>query len=196
MPLEAAAGKPAPLADATFALLPTLSVVELRSSSASFKEKTCNPDGLHPRSLSLLSDECLEGLAQILAVAEAVGDFPDITRDAVISLLRKKTGGCRAIGFFRGPFRVWGRARRGELIKWEETMAEQSHFNVGKGRCTTDAVWRRAAKAAHHTNAGEAAAAIFKDLQEFYEHIDHELLAETGLSLGYPPVVLRMCLAS
>ena len=48
---------------------------ELHVASASFKQATCAIDGWHPRHFRLLSDQVLQVLANILAVAETLGEL-------------------------------------------------------------------------------------------------------------------------
>ena len=185
-----------PLADAALPLLPRPTPDEIRSTARSFKEKTANPDGLHPRAFAVMSDGALEALGWLILLIEATGDFPAVMRSIVVALYRKQGGKARrAIGFYRGLVRLCERLRRSHLATWKKSINNQG-FNVTKTRATTDAVWRRAVRAEHAVGEQQSACVAFWDLKEFYETIGHTRLAEEGAATGYPLILLRLSIST
>ena len=109
--------------------------------SATFKQSTTRPGGLHPR----FPGWCSGGgaaCAQLLNQAERLGNFPGPERGLTIGLHRKPKGGRHPIAGFKALYRVWGRLRKGYLQKWEAQHSNLDLFNTGKGRQCSDAVWR------------------------------------------------------
>ena len=128
------------------------------------------------------------GLMQLM---ERTGRLPGQLRQLVVPLLEKASGGFRPIGVFPALYRVWMKLRRRECQAWE-VRQDQSFFAMGKGRCTTDPVWRQAVLAEAATSQDQQAAVILWDLVKFYESISHLKLWRAAKATGFPLAVLRL----
>ena len=80
---------------------------DLKRAAKAFGQRTCCPDGMHPRHIALISDEAREALADILNAVEAHGQFPTEAQSLIVALFDKPAGGTRPIGWYRAIFRVW-----------------------------------------------------------------------------------------
>ena len=65
----------------------------------------------HPRHFSLLSDETLDVMSQIIEISECLGEFPQCLDQVTVALIPKPAGGHRPIGIFNSTERVWAKAR-------------------------------------------------------------------------------------
>ena len=184
-----------PLQECKVPLLPEISGDEVRAAGRSFKAKTSNPTGLHPKHFGLISRNAATGFAHILNLVELVGDFAADGQLVGAGLIRKPDGKRRQIGIYNSDFRIYGKVRRQCLRNWERGL-KCANFNVAAGRSTTDAVWRRAARAEAGVAKGQAAVATFSDLQSFYEFVSWDILAANAARVGYPLAVLRVTVAS
>jgi hypothetical protein len=90
---------------------------QLRAASAHFKATTSAPDGLPPRSISLLSDLCLQALAELFRAFEQYG-WPASERIVLTVLIPKKDGGLRLIALFRSLYGIYSKARAQEARTW------------------------------------------------------------------------------
>ena len=83
------------------------------------------------------------------------------------------------------------------LKTWELELGDvDGLFNLAKGRCTTDSVWRRAARAEICNGKGGIAAAALQDIEAFYDKIGRETLVTLAASTNYPLAILRVSLTS
>ena len=115
---------------------------KLRRLARSFKRRTgVAPDGCHPRHLAMLNDDALEVLALLHFLLEKSGFLPDQQRFVTIFLLDKASGGTRPIWLSTAFYRLWAKARREDAAVWAADH-DMPFLAAGKGRSTTDPVWR------------------------------------------------------
>ena len=85
-----------------------------------FKKRTATPDGWHPRTFGLLSEESQDRLARVLNICECFGAWPEDESSIHMSIQRKPGGGKRLIGWYRALFRMWCMCRAYLWKEWEE----------------------------------------------------------------------------
>eukprot|EP00959_Pyramimonas_sp_CCMP1952_P248687 5198278-Pyramimonas_sp.AAC.1 len=109
------------------------------------------------------------------------------------SLTNKPSGGFRPIGVFPSWYRVWGRCRRGEALRWELAY-KRDYWAAGAFRGAGDVVWRQAFRAESGALLGQCTASVFWDLREHYEHIDLEYLWQKCLQHRFPACLARLAI--
>ena len=168
----------------------------LIESAATFPIDTgLGADNIAPRASLRLSHRAIVALASMLTAFERLGSWVNVLNLVLIVLLPKVEGGLRPIGLSPGPVRLWFRARLRATRVWEHLTALPSIFGgPGKG----------AQVAAHQVAFAAESAALrshtfgtsLLDLVKAFESVPHAILATAARKLGYPLVMLRLCLAS
>ena len=91
----------------------------LRAVAKKVKANTgLGADQLHPRLLSVLSDEALEELDGLFRLAEQQGSWPSRWRVIHVVFLAKPEGGWRPILSYCTLYRLWARARIQYVKEW------------------------------------------------------------------------------
>ena len=150
-------------------------------------------DNIAPRAVLRLSTEAIESLAVLFMVFEGLGTWAKVLELVIIVLLPKTDGGRRPIGLFFTTIRIWMRARVADIRAWEQANALPSIFG-GANMGAQKAAWQVAftAEAAALTKVDFAGSLI--DLVKAFETVPHHILAAVARALGYPIVLLRLCL--
>ena len=168
---------------------------EVRAEGRRFKWRTgLGQDQLHPRHLSLVSDECLYVVGFLFYLAEAQGAWPDAMSSIAFFLLRKATGGFRTIGLLTAYYRIWARLRMPMVRAWAAKVP-RAFFAAGIGKSTETAVGRLLLAAEALDDAQQEAAAVIVDIDKCYENVGHVKLREAACRHGFPLGILRLCLA-
>ena len=116
---------------------------------------------------------------------ERTGHLPEQQRQVYIFLLDEAGGGTRPIGLFTAYYRTWSKARQGEASKWN-AIHDRWFFAAGKGRSTSDPVWRQSVRNQLSTSEGGHVASLCWDLRTFYESMSHTRLREQALLHDFP----------
>lgn len=103
----------------------------VQEAAINFKKSTVTLDGMHPRHIGYVSEECAEVLANIFNMAEATGKRPTEGESMIIALLDKATGGTTPIGWYRPLFRIWDKASKRAWAQWEMESKEGKIFGAG-----------------------------------------------------------------
>ena len=142
-----------------------------------------------------MSDPALECVALLFGMWEQVGDVSYLQRDMLTALIPKPQGGFRPIGLFRALFRVWSRARMGDVKAWAKENIPEDTFSMLPTHKALDPVWRCQVS---HLAAGEHAHTIELnwDIKKCFENVSREILCQRASATGYPPHILRLSLAS
>ncbi len=182
--------------EGAIAQLPRLTVDEIRSASASFKESTASAfDGIHVRAYRLVSDRGLAALATLLAAVECSGRWPSAARLTTITLIDKRLGGHRGVGNLTSIYRIWSKARRHYAQRWEDTH-HRTFFASARGVGPIDVVYRQAVKQEAATASGLESAVVLDDLESFYETISRDVLISEAQELAFPMAILRASLGA
>ena len=91
---------------------------------------------------------------------------------------------------------MWSRTRRRSVRDWQVQRAPDAILNMAPQRHVGDATWRALARNAVSRREGRHAVEAQWDITKCFENVSHTLLARQALSLGYPPAILRMSIAS
>ena len=150
-------------------------------------------DNISPSEVLRLSTEAIESLAVLFMVFESLGTWAKVMEFVIIVLLPKTDGGRRPIGLFCSTVRIWMRARVDDIRAWEQANALPSIFG-GEGMGAQKAAWQIAftAETAALTRVDFAGSLV--DLVKAFETVPHHVLAAAARALGYPIVLLRLCL--
>ena len=152
-------------------------------------------DTMAPRAFTRLSDEAIAALAELFAAFEKYGDWPEILDLVLIVLLPKGEGGYRPMGLFPTPIRIWFRARL-IIVKVLEKQNEMPSVYGGPGMGAQKAAFQIALVVETAALLREDFWAGLLDLVKAFETAPHHILIQVAIELGYPLVLLRLCLAS
>ena len=88
--------------------LPAICPSDLRAAACAFGCSTgIGADGLHPRSLAMVSDEAANAVIQLLGLIESSGLWPQRLSHIWYFLIPKLGGGTRPIGLLPTVVRIW-----------------------------------------------------------------------------------------
>ena len=150
-------------------------------------------DNVAPRALQRLSPEALAALAALFMAFERLGDWPTLLN--LIVLLPKAEGGFRPIGLFPTEIRIWFRVRLLTIKNWEKQNEMDSVYG-GPGMGAQKAAFQIAVVAETAALERIEFGAGLLDLVKAFETVPHHILVQIALEMGYPLVLLRLCLAS
>ncbi len=181
-----------PWAEAKRCAMPRTNAEELRAASKAFsRDSAVAFDGLAMRHYSLISDEGLEVLADIVLTMELIGRLPPQLDALVMPLIGKDRGGHRAITMATSLYRLWGRLRRGATQAWEASH-DRPYFAAGKGRRVHDVVWRQLLTAEAGEGEGLASGGVLWDMATFFESINRSRLWALVRRHGFPMEIARL----
>ncbi len=182
----------APWHDAERCTLPKPSVEEIRESSKSFPHDTAVAyDGFAMRHYSIMSDECLGVLADLIMSMEAIGHMPPQLQALIMPMIGKDRGGHRAIATAISLYRLWGRIRKKYSQEWEDKH-EREYFASGKGRRIQDVVWRQLVRAEAGEGNAKSAGSVLWDMASFYDTLRRARLWRMVVKHGYPTAIARL----
>jgi hypothetical protein len=148
---------------------------------------------IHPRHLSMLSDQCLFAIAYMLYCMELLGNWPDQMSIYSFFLLPKPGGDFRTIGLLPDVYRIWAKIRMPLVRDWGAKVPRQ-FFAAGPGRSTEDAVGR-VLLASEQMDYTHEAACFILDIDKCYENVDHGRLQRAAVQHDFPLSVARACIA-
>ena len=111
-----------------------------------------------------------------------------------MALTPKPDGTLRAIGLTPMTYRVWARARRQEVLEWEDAKAGFWDSAMRSSSALRAGVLRALANESAAT-IGMASATWMWDFEKFYDSVNLERLVSESISLGFCAVILYMSLA-
>jgi hypothetical protein len=161
--------------------MPAITVDDLKRAVKTFPRRTAQTwDGFHPRHFSLLSDQQLSIVADILHLVEQVGEMPSCLQGIIATLIQKIKGdeeAFRSIGMMPGLYRVWARCRAPLARQWEREHRDPA-LGHQSGRSLLEIVFIQGmlAEAGAHDVQPEASACFMWDLSNFYEHVPRDRL--------------------
>jgi hypothetical protein len=95
--------------------VPSFEGEAIRSTAASFENRTPCPRGLHPKHLGKLSDDLLDKTARQWTLWERYGQLPLQERQLVVTLISKPDGGLRPIALYRAASKALTRVNVSRL---------------------------------------------------------------------------------
>jgi hypothetical protein len=125
---------------------------------------------------------------------EAAGTLPHQLEIVLMVLLAKPQGGHRPIAILPAFYRLWMKIRRPLLEKWERQW-HRPFFAMAEGQSPGDSVWRSAVLKEAAIGMGKQTATLLWDMKKAYEVISFDRLWREAKALGFPLVILRICLA-
>ena len=174
--------------------LPTLDGSSIAKAAKKFKRKTSlGCDAFHPRWLCWLTGDVLQTLAKLLMTIEKWGIWPGMVKTILVMQIPKSDGGRRPIGLLPTLVRVWEKARKPIVEAWRSSVERGYNF-AAKGKSSETAAWVQAHNAEVAISNGGFSAATLLDLTKAFEMVKLELIWLAGLSMHFPPVILRLIL--
>ena len=147
--------------------------------------------------MARLSKQVLTCIVKVLLFFELTGEWPSCIGLYIIVLLPESDGGYRPIGLLPCMVRVWTRARRQAILRWEVAV-QRPYLYAGKGMGADVAAWKQAASAelaaAASSKVGYGVALL--DLVKAFERVPHHILVRSAIKLGFPMWLLRLSLAA
>ena len=143
--------------------------------------------------LCWLTVDVLQTLAKLLTTIEKWGLWPSMVQTILVMQIPKSDEGRRPIGLLPTLVRVWAKARKPIVETWRSTV-EKSYNFATKGKSPETAVWVQAHNAEVARSTGGFCAATRLDLTKAFEVVKLELVWLAGLSMQFPPVILRLIL--
>jgi Reverse transcriptase (RNA-dependent DNA polymerase) len=171
--------------------VPAITADQIKTASAHFRATTSAPDGLPPRSIALVSDQCRSALADLFAIFETHG-WPTSERIVLTVLIPKKDGGLRPIALFRSLYRIYSKARAQEARAWAAGPGKSSLCNNSSGRWVGDGTWRNQVRMGSDTQVHRTE--YLMDLKKAFEHVTHDDLIRAAKAVNYPAHLVRMAL--
>ena len=171
---------------------PPLDAGALRAAAATYSTATASTyDGFHPRSFAALSDAGLLCLGQLLMQIERLGRPPSQLAVIIYVLLPKPRGGLRPIAIFCGLYRLWAKARKPELMKWDMQFP-RPFFACGTGRAPEDTVSRQALRAEHCAITAGHTVSVLWDAKKFFEQFGLKKLHAELVRWRWPAYLRRL----
>ena len=112
----------------------------------------------------------------------------------IVSILRKRTGGDRAVGIIAWLIRTWAKARSPFTKEWARQAAGAWDSAVAGSSALREALLRSFADESVVLQGSTQwiSASILWDIAGFYDALSVEAILSTALDLGFPPIVLAL----
>ena len=168
---------------------------EIRTSSGTFPWRTSiGADGLHPRSIGLLSNRALQYLGMLQMSSEALGAVPELFRIVALFTRMKKNGSYRTVGNLPTYYRVYARTRLKVVRKWERDNPCDL-FWAAKGKGSDTAVHTASTAAGIALSKGLKSAAALVDVFKCYEVLEHNIIVTKCRLVNFPLDILAVALS-
>ena len=170
-------------------------VGELREASGTFPWRTSiGADGLHPRTIQLLSNRALQYLSMLHVSSEALGSVPQLFRIIALFTRMKKNGAYRTVGNLPTYYRVYARTRLKVVRAWERDNPCDL-FWAAKGKGSDTAVHTASTAADIAWAKGLKSAAALVDVFKCYEVLDHNVIVNKCRMVHFPMDILSVALS-
>ena len=126
-------------------------------------------------------------------VIEACGLWPSMVELILVVQIPKADGGRRPIGLLPTLVRVWEKIRKPIVEAWRCTVERGYNF-AAKGKSSETAAWIQAHNAEVAVSKGGSSVAALLDLTKAFEMVRLELIWLAGLTMHFPPTILRLVL--
>ncbi len=178
--------------------LPPLGAEELwRIARSVSSHKAAGPDNWAFGELRLLPLDAFRVLADLFALFERLGQWPEGLRGAIVVQVPKPGAadatGLRPIGLMASVYRLWAAARVPVLRGWLRSV-DAAIVGGRPGVGADVAALETAVLACTAVAEGDAVAAAFLDITKAYEGVDLRLLARAAVQQGFPAVVAHMAI--
>ena len=152
---------------------------------------------MHPKHVSLLSDEVLWGLIAIMTKALEWREVPTSMLSLHMRLLGKTAPdgsykGERAVGLFSTPVRVFLRAiRRNVCASWMRKILPSNWYGT-EARAPERAVWVHSTATAFAKARGRKSSAVLFDVTKAFDHLRWGHLIRAARKRGFPMDLLAL----
>ena len=171
--------------------LPALTIDDLQRACKAYSEGAgLGWDGLNPRVLLQLPEECQAGFLDILAEFERQPRRLEALLSHVI-FLPKPDGGIRPIGLMCLFSKLYSKMRQPVCRAWEHKHREPFFWGSSAATACDRAGWHHNVLSAFGGAAGFATATVLVDLHKFYEHVRWSHLRAAAVQFQFPVMLLR-----
>lgn len=176
--------------------LPDLAADELTEAAGRFKRRTgLGTDTFHPRRVKLLTPALQRRLASLITGMERSADIPAFLWHLLMLLIPKDDGGQRPIGLLTAPLRLWAKARRKHVWRWEREHA-RDYFWSDTDKPSERCAWHQLAVDEACDGTGLETAAILADIVKCFENVPRDVLVEEARATAFPLAILRLALCT
>ena len=142
-----------------------------------------------------LTDQGYQMLTDLFHEMEGQVSIPFQLQVVQVALLPKNEVKERPISLTSVLWRIWTKLRRSSLAVWLEEYSRTSGFDSAvPGHTSLDPALARLIRAEDHKFRGQTFITLFCDLEGFYDVVSHERLAQQGMLLGFPSLMLELAI--
>ena len=142
-----------------------------------------------------LTDQGYQMLTDLFHEMESHVSIPFQLQVVQVALLPKNEVNERPISLTSVLWRIWTKLRRSSLAVWLEDYSRSSGFDSAiPGHTGLDPALAHLIRAEGHKFRGQTFIALFCDLEAFYDVVSHEHLAQQGILLGFPSLMLELAI--
>ena len=188
----------ASLKEAAIAQASQLPPISLEKAVSFFKKipsKAPGLDGWTCEVLRHLSSEAVQAILDFFHYSERQAAWPDQLVFVLIALLPKSEKRERPIALLHILYRAWAKLRWHLVAVWQSSYARQAQWDkaVPGGQVLDVALARlmlgeTVRRTRHHL------VTLFLDMETFYDRCVFNDVVSSGMSLGYPPLILHQAL--
>lgn len=172
-----------------------LSSAQIKETLKCIPNKKGGPDGVSFQVLKNLPQEAFSGLTFLLQSIEKEGKWPQQIILVQVAMLPKSSTVERPISLTHVVYRLWAKMRKYLVDRWllEDRQTAFWDNAVKHNTCLQVSLLRLIrAETAKGLNLHQVS--VLLDLSNFYDKIDHDLLIQEALELGFPPMILYFAL--
>ena len=172
-----------------------LSSAQIKETLKCIPNKKGGPDGVSFQVLKNLPQEAFSGLTFLLQSIEKEGQWPQQIILVQVAMLPKSSTVERPISLTHVVYRLWAKMRKYLVDRWllEDRQTAFWDNAVKHNTCLQVSLLRLIrAETAKGLNLHQVS--VLLDFSNFYDKIDHDLLIQEALELGFPPMILYFAL--
>ena len=172
--------------------------ISLEKAVAFFKQlpsKAPGLDGWTCDMLKHLSIEAVQAILDFFHYAEKQAAWPDQLTFVLISMLPKSEKRERPIALLHLLYRSWAKLRWHLVATWQVSYAKQAQWDKAlPGGQVLDIALSRLMLGESVRRSRHHLITLFLDLETFYDRCVFGDVVRSGLSLGYPPLILHQAI--
>ncbi|KAJ9445989.1 Retrovirus-related Pol polyprotein from type-2 retrotransposable element R2DM [Diplonema papillatum] len=177
--------------------LNAITAADLRKTLGTMKKNTApGAEGWRVRELAALPDEALRRFAELFAVVEKTGKWPESLMRALVSLIPKGEGGSgpmdlRPISVTSAVYRLWAATRLRMLMEWMLAWVPEGMRGAIPKRGADDVMYAIGLRIEHAAECGKPLFGLSVDFMKCFDRLPHEIMFRLMEVMGLDPGVLR-----
>ncbi|CAE7692335.1 unnamed protein product [Symbiodinium sp. CCMP2592] len=175
-----------------------LGPIPIEQAVAAFKKVPTKAPGLDGWTCEILQNlqrPAVEAIVAFLHHCELEASWPDQMVFALIALLPKSDKRERPIALLHVLYRAWVRLRWKLVADWQGQYSREAVWDKAMpGSQVLDVALSRLLRGEASRQSGQHLITIFMDMETFYDRCRFNDVISSGISLGYPPLILHQAL--